>query len=132
MGKAVIGDIMTYEVNQETWTLSLGDWTYGESSDSKYYGATRASDFILQYLPVFAAVSGDDRWTKVYDSTNAIIDSMVDKYGTGLLPDFLIPDGKGGYQPAPTDRTAITAAVSRGASAWMRRTIRRRESAWMR
>ena len=26
---------------------------------------------------------------------------MVDKYGTGLLPDFLIPDGKGGYQPAP-------------------------------
>lgn len=101
MGKAVIGDIMTYEVNQETWTLSLGDWTYGESAGSKYYGATRASDFILQYLPVFASVSGDDRWTKVYDSTNAIIDSMVDTYGTGLLPDFLIPDGKGGYQPAP-------------------------------
>ena len=80
MGEAVLEDIMTYEVNQTTWTLSLGDWTYGESG-SKYDGATRASDFILQYLPVFAAVTGDDRWTKVYDSTNAIITDMVDTYG---------------------------------------------------
>ena len=74
-----------------------GDWTYG-SSGSKYDGATRASDFILQYLPVFAKVTGDERWTKVYDRTNAIVTDMVDTYGTGLLPDFLIPDGSGGYQ----------------------------------
>ena len=91
---------MTYEVDQTAWTLSLGDWTYG-SSGSKYDGATRASDFILQYLPVFAKVTGDERWTKVYDRTNAIVTDMVDTYGTGLLPDFLIPDGSGGYQPAP-------------------------------
>lgn len=100
MGKAVLEDIMTYEVDQTAWTLSLGDWTYG-SSGSKYDGATRASDFILQYLPVFAKVTGDERWTKVYDRTNAIVTDMVDTYGTGLLPDFLIPDGSGGYQPAP-------------------------------
>lgn len=101
MAEDVMDDIMKYEVNHTTWTLNLGDWAYWEEPGSQYYGATRASDFIMQYMPVFAEVTGDDNWMNVYQSTYAIIDSMVEAYGTGLLPDFLIPDGSGGYQPAP-------------------------------
>lgn len=54
--------------------------------------STRASDFIMQYMPVFADVTDDKRWLNVYDSTYTIINSMVDEYGTGLLPDFIVKD----------------------------------------
>lgn len=103
MAISVIQDIMQYEVNHATWTISLGDWTYGEEAGSQYYGATRSSDFILQYLPVFAEVTGDGNWMKVYDSTYTIINQIVDQYQTGLLPDFLIPDEEGSYVPAPAE-----------------------------
>lgn len=101
MAISVLHDIMEYEVNHNTWTINLGDWAHWEEEGDQYYGATRSSDFFLQYYPVFAEVTGDDNWMKVYDSTNAIIDSVVEQYGTGLLPDFLIPNENGGYMPAP-------------------------------
>lgn len=99
----IIDDIMEYEVNHTTWTLNLGDWAYWETKGSPYYGATRCSDFILQYMPVFAQVTGDNRWMQLYESTNAIIDNMVDTYGTGLLPDFLVLDANDNFIPAPAN-----------------------------
>ena len=88
----IINDIMIYEVNKTDWILQLGDWTYDLSEGDKYYSATRSSDFIVQYLPVFAEVTDDDRWMKVYDSTYSIINSFVSEYSTGLLPDFIVKD----------------------------------------
>lgn len=99
--KSVINDIMTYEVNQEDWILRLGDWTYQASKNDPYYSATRGSDFIVQYMPVFAQVTGDDRWTTLYDNTYSIINSLVDEYQTGIIPDFLIKDSTGKFIPAP-------------------------------
>ena len=81
--------------------FSLVLW-YNKESD-KYYAATRASDFIMQYFPVFVAVTGDLRWTKLYDNTYAIINQFVDTYGTGLLPDFILKDGNGKWIPAPAE-----------------------------
>lgn len=98
---AVINDIMTYEVNHENWTLSLGDWVYECNRNDIFYSATRASDFIVQYMPVFAEVTGDKRWMKVYESTYKIINDIVSEYETGLLPDFIIKDESGKYIPAP-------------------------------
>lgn len=103
LARNVIDDIMEYEVNHTTWTLNLGDWACWEETDSQYYGATRSSDFIMQYMPVFAEAAKDDRWMQVYDSTYAIIDHATKTYGTGLLPDFFIPDNDGGFQPAPAE-----------------------------
>lgn len=100
---AVIDDIMKYDVNHEYWTLTLGDWVSECDSTENYYSATRCSDFIVQYLPVFAEVSGDDNWLKVYDTTYRIINSIVDDYGTGILPDFVVRDTDGKYVPAPAD-----------------------------
>lgn len=99
----VINDIMTYEVNQKDWVLRLGDWTYWSDESDKYYTATRASDFIVQYMPVFAEVTGDERWLTLYDTTYEIINDIVDEYGTGILPDFIIKDSSGRFIPAPAN-----------------------------
>lgn len=100
---AVIDDIMEYDVNHAYWTLTLGDWVSECDPGERYYSATRCSDFIVQYLPVFAEVSGNADWLKVYGATYGIINSMVAEYGTGILPDFVIRDGNGNYVPAPAD-----------------------------
>ena len=99
----VIGDIMQYEVGQADMILRLGDWTYGAGQSEKYYAATRASDFVTQYYPVFAEATGDRRWLALYDQTYAIIRQFTEKYGTGLLPDFIIKSQDGSWIPAPAD-----------------------------
>lgn len=100
----VINDIMTYEVNKTDWVLQLGDWVYGSSENDTYYAATRSSDFIMQYMPVFAEATGDERWLKLYENTYNIINKIVDKYGTGILPDFIIKDSATGeFIPAPAN-----------------------------
>lgn len=95
--KAVISDIMKYDINHEYWTLTLGDWVSECDSSDNYYHATRPSDFIVQYLPVFAEVSGDDNWMKVYDTTYQIIEDITSENGNGLLPDFVIRDSSGKF-----------------------------------
>lgn len=97
---AVMNDIMTYEVNQTDWVLQLGDWAHNTREGDTYYAATRSSDFIVQYMPVFAEASGDTRWTTLYESTYRIINQMVDTYGTGILPDFIVKDSNGKFVPA--------------------------------
>lgn len=92
----VINDIMEYEVNKTEWILQLGDWVSFSDENDTVYSATRASDFIMQYMPVFAEVTGDERWINVYNSTYTIINSIVDEYETGILPDFIIKDEKTG------------------------------------
>ncbi|MBR3269138.1 MAG: right-handed parallel beta-helix repeat-containing protein [Oscillospiraceae bacterium] len=101
--KLMIDDIMQYEVSQTDWILRLGDWAYDVDESDKYYTATRASDFIMQYFPVFADVTGDARWMQLYDSTYTIINQFVDTYRTGLLPDFIIRDQSGKWIPAPAE-----------------------------
>ncbi|MDE5853966.1 MAG: hypothetical protein K2H19_02760, partial [Ruminococcus sp.] len=100
---AVINDIMKYDVNHEYWTLTLGDWVSECDKSENYYSATRCSDFIVQYLPIFAEVTGNDDWLKVYDMTYGIINSIVDEYKTGILPDFVIRNSDGKFIPAPAD-----------------------------
>ncbi|MBO5103852.1 MAG: hypothetical protein J6B74_02165 [Ruminococcus sp.] len=98
----IINDIMKYEVNKTDWVLQLGDWAYYTDESDVNYSATRASDFIMQYMPVFAEVTGDERWLNVYDSTYRIIDSIVDEYNTGILPDFIVKDSETGkFIPSP-------------------------------
>lgn len=98
----IINDIMKYEVNKTDWILQLGDWAYWSEEGDQYYAATRASDFIVQYMPVFAEAANDDRWINVYNSTYDIINSITAEYGTGILPDFIIKDNTSGkFIPAP-------------------------------
>lgn len=99
----VINDIMEYEVNKTDWIIQFGDWLYGEEN-SNYYSATRSSDFIMQYMPVFAEATGDSRWMNVYESTYGIINDFTANYNTGLLPDFIVKDKNSGkFVPANPD-----------------------------
>lgn len=101
MAIRVIRDIMTYEVNKADWILQLGDWVSELDGNDKYSTATRSSDFIMQYMPIFAEVTGDNRWLNVYESTYAIINKIVSQYHTGILPDFLVKDNDTGeFVPA--------------------------------
>ena len=99
----VIDDIMKYDVSHDDNILRLGDWAYDVDINDKYYTATRASDFIMQYFPVFYEVTGDERWMQLYDNTYGIINHFVEKYQTGLLPDFIIKDSDGEWIPAPAN-----------------------------
>ncbi|MDE6087840.1 MAG: hypothetical protein K2G25_05580, partial [Oscillospiraceae bacterium] len=101
--KAMIDDIMEYDVNHEYWTLTLGDWVSECDSSESYYHATRTSDFILSYLPEFAEVSGDANWMKVYDTTYEIITALTATYQNGILPDFVIRDSDGTWKASPAD-----------------------------
>ena len=100
---SVINDIMEYEVNQTDWLLQLGDWVHWSEPGETYYHATRSSDFILQYFPIFADVTGDPRWNQLYDGTCAVIASITEEQQTGLLPDFIIKDANGKFIPAPAN-----------------------------
>lgn len=101
--KAMINDIMTYDVNHEYWTLTLGDWVSACDSSESYYHATRTSDFILSYLPEFAEVSGNPDWMKVYETTYGIITELTAEYQNGILPDFVIRDSDGSFRASPAD-----------------------------
>lgn len=93
----IINDIMKYEVNKTDWIIQLGDWCWWSEPGETYYSATRSSDFIMQYMPVFAEVTGDQRWINVYDSTYDIINNIIAEYDTGLLPDFIVKDSAGNF-----------------------------------
>ncbi len=88
--KKIITAIKKNEINQDAWTVKLGDWC--DSDDSKYYYSTRISDFIIDHFRVFASVMDDDDWDKVADACYSLVGNMQTNYSssTGLLPDFII------------------------------------------
>lgn len=96
----IINDVMTYEVNKTDWIIQLGDWAHWEKEGDLYYSATRASDFFVQYMPVFAEATGDERWMNVYNSTYDIINKFIREHGTGLLPDFIVKNSSGEFVAA--------------------------------
>lgn len=98
----IITDIMKYEADQKDWTLQLGDWASLSPSDSDYYTGTRSSDFLLGHLKVFYKVTKKKEWKQVTDKTYGIMEQIFTKYSshTGLLPDFIIKNKKGSYEPA--------------------------------
>jgi endo-1,4-beta-D-glucanase Y len=85
--KKVIHAIMEACINQEEWTIKVGDWASGE-----YNELTRTSDFMLQQFKAFRMATGDPRWDKVIDRTYDIIGEIYHNNSseTGLLPDFLV------------------------------------------
>ena len=72
--KLMIGDIMEYEVSREDSILRLGDWTYDVEENDKYFTATRSSDFIMQYFPVFSeSIYGMTRHGKACKSSEIVV-----------------------------------------------------------
>ena len=83
----IIQAIMQDEINQETWTVKLGDWS--DSSNANYYYGTRTSDFITSHFKAFGDISNNANWTSVVNTCYNIIDATHNT-STGLVPDFVI------------------------------------------
>ena len=88
--RKVINAIMQYDVNHETWTVKLGDWS--TSTSPNYYYSTRTSDFIPSHFRAFAAATGNSNWNRVIDKCYELIETMQTNHApaTGLMPDFII------------------------------------------
>jgi endo-1,4-beta-D-glucanase Y len=88
--KTMIGAIIQDEVNQETWTIKLGDWC--NSDDPDYFYGTRTSDFIISHFRAFSAVTGNPDWNAVIDECYLLISSIQNTQSivSGLVPDFII------------------------------------------
>ncbi len=99
--KNIIQAIMKDEINQETWTVKLGDWS---SSGDNYYYSTRTSDFIMDHFRVFKCATNNSNWNKVVDTCYVLINNMQVNYSvqTGLLPDFIV-DVNTSAKPAQPD-----------------------------
>lgn len=85
----IINALMETIVNQDEWTIKLGDWVTDD--DPKYGKASRTSDWMVGHIAAFYEVTGDERWNKVLDKTIELIASIQGQFSpeTGLLPDFV-------------------------------------------
>ncbi|MCJ8315086.1 MAG: hypothetical protein HRU38_23775 [Saccharospirillaceae bacterium] len=103
---SVIHGILESTVHPTENVLLLGDWVNPNSST--YGKATRASDFMLQHLRVFAKVDveNSERWLQVLEKTIDIYKNNVNNFSnnTGLVADFLIHNSVSGqYEPSPAN-----------------------------
>jgi endo-1,4-beta-D-glucanase Y len=97
--KNMIGAIMDFEINHQTWSVLLSDAVESESKD---YFDTRSSDFMPAHFRAFAAATGDQRWLKVIDSEYKLFLNFEEKYSpdAGLVSDFIVGLNKT-PKPAP-------------------------------
>jgi len=84
----IIDAIMLDEINQNTWTVKLGDWC--NANDSLYFYGTRTSDFIIDHFRVFMRFNKN--WNNVIDTCYFLIENIQNNYSptTGLIPDFIV------------------------------------------
>ncbi|MCK5782154.1 MAG: hypothetical protein KAH10_06160 [Flavobacteriales bacterium] len=88
--KRMIAAIRTHDINRKNHNVTYGDWV--NSSSSKYYNATRSSDFIIDHFRSFSKIDASSKWNSVINKCYSIIDAIQINYSksTGLVPDFII------------------------------------------
>ncbi len=101
----VINDLMgddaaKGDINQNYYTVKLGDWVDGGS----YMQGTRTSDFIVDHFRAFECAVHDTGWNSVVDECYNLVEQMQTNYSpeTGLLPDFIV-DVDANAKPAPAN-----------------------------
>jgi endoglucanase len=98
--KAIIADVMRYEINPQTWSVILSDAIEPESND---YFDTRTSDFMPANFKAFSMATGDKRWDKVIDNNYKLFRHMQDAFSpdAGLVPDFIVHINKNPKPASP-------------------------------
>ncbi|HEY4324698.1 MAG TPA: glycosyl hydrolase family 8 [Mucilaginibacter sp.] len=97
--KAMIAEIMEYEINHKTWSILLSDGIEKESDD---FFDTRSSDFMPAHFKAFERVANDERWNNVINSNYQLFNTLEKDYSpdAGLVPDFIVNINKKA-KPAP-------------------------------
>jgi len=96
--QTILAAIMQDEINPNTWTVKLGDWS-GPTS-TRYYG-TRPSDFITDHFRAFSCY--DSNWDNVINICYTLVEDMQTNFSatTGLIPDFIVDVNTANPNPAP-------------------------------
>lgn len=83
--RTLLSDILAYEYNPKTQSLTVGDWA---SKKSKYYTLMRTSDVMPTAFDDFYQASHDRRWLQVKNQMLARLSDLSKQHRTGLVPDF--------------------------------------------
>lgn len=96
----VIAGLTASVLGPESRLPLLGDWV---DPDGRRYGeyTPRPSDLMIAHFRAFGDV--DPVWTDAVEAAGDVIDQVQADHApeTGLLPDFLVPEGAGGLPLAP-------------------------------
>ncbi|PIF00945.1 MAG: beta-glucanase [Maribacter sp.] len=86
----MINAIFADEINQDNWSVKLGDWS--NISGPNFYYSTRTSDFIIDHFKAFGDITGNPGWDKVVNTCYSLVQDIQTNHSpvTGLLPDFII------------------------------------------
>lgn len=89
----IIQALMESTINQEEWTIKLGDWVTDD--DPNYGQSSRTSDWMVGHIATFYEVTGDERWLQVLDKIVELTTDIQSQFSpeTGLLPDFVWKQG---------------------------------------
>ncbi|EEJ71339.1 glycosyl hydrolase family 8 [Lactobacillus ultunensis DSM 16047] len=82
---ALLADILHYEYNARTKTLTVGDWA---NSKSKYYNLMRTSDVMPEFFDNFYQATGDGRWLIIKKTMLKRLNELSHLHKSGLVPDF--------------------------------------------
>ncbi|GFO99828.1 glycosyl hydrolase family 8 [Lactobacillus helveticus] len=82
---ALINDILRYEYNPQTNTLTVGNWA---NSKSKFYNLMRTSDVMPEFFDDFYQETGDRRWLLIKKTMLKRLNQLSHQHKSGLVPDF--------------------------------------------
>lgn len=85
IGRRLTNDILSYEYNDATHTLTVGDWA---TEGSQYYNLMRTSDVMPVFFDEFYRSTHDKRWLMAKDAMLDRLSELSGEYETGLVPDF--------------------------------------------
>lgn len=83
--RQLTADILRYEYNSTTHTLTVGNWA---NEKSPYYNLLRTSDVIPNFFQAFYEFTHDSRWLTVKHTMLERMVNLSDDHDTGLVPDF--------------------------------------------
>ncbi|MGN1272707.1 MAG: glycosyl hydrolase family 8 [Lactobacillus sp.] len=81
----ILQDILRYEYNAKTQTLTVGNWA---NEKSKYHNLMRTSDVMPEFFDSFYKTTGDKRWLTIKNTMLKRLYQLSHRHKTGLVPDF--------------------------------------------
>ena len=100
--KLLLADILRYDYNSATQTLTVGDWA---NKKSKYYYLMRTSDVLPTYFDDFYQLTGNSQWLTIKKVMLTKLYQLSKQHSSGLVPDFAWISKKG-VRPAKANEVA--------------------------
>lgn len=100
--RLMMKDILRYEYNAQTNTLTVGNWA---NNKSKFYNLMRTSDVMPKFFDDFYHETGDKRWILIKNTMLKRLNQLSHQHKSGLVPDFAWVS-KNGARPVKANTVA--------------------------